>query len=867
MFKNKANRYFKSMVEWLRPDLPGIEPLTIQSAKMLTNRNRFSELLTYRGIDEKTGLMFLDEGDKLAVGFSLCVTPLMVAGLDAETQIEAIINSCPSDTIIQFGALASPQVEAFLDTWAKARLEQNSNELLQQIAENRHAFMMSTAFGPSMLPKSKMHPRMHQWYIHVRLPFKGDLASESDRANIIKLATDLRNTVIGNCRGMMINAAVCDETEFKVLMREILAPHINASERIKSINPDAPLTSDLMDKRTRISMNEDGFINFSEKGGKSDVCVVPITVDSYPREWALPAMCDTLGDPAAWDERITAPYYAYTTIHVLDGDRARDEMVGKMGALSKQTMSESPWFRSMMTHLYERKDMVQEVLDETRKGHRIVRAYTGINVYCQPNEARAQAEYVKGLWRKRGFRVSEERFIALPVFIASLPLQYNPMMDEPNRGLQRAQRMHSLNASSLVHICGDWRGTDPAGGGPLFVSRKGQLACFNVFESSTNYNFTVTASSGAGKSFVTAELLGDILSRNGLARVFDVGRSYFRFCELMGGENIVFSPDNPMSLNPFTDIRTEQDLAEMLPMIKDMLRQMAFPTQPEELTDQWQYAAIEDAVVSAWTKHNENADLESVYNELMESSDSRANDVGFQLKPFAIGRYRKWFTGRRTVQLSNQLCIIELEELNQDPQLQACVLIMMMFYVSKEMYLAEFSRPKMMIVDEAWSLMGAGQMKTGRFIETLFRRCRKVNGSAGIVTQSYEDYEKSPAAKAALENAEWQFTLYQRAESIDFAIRNKRIVGDEQLINLIKSVKSGDGFSEIYIKNSAGSGLYRFITDKHSYYTYTTNPKDRNKISQLTSSGKSLKEAIHICAMADYEKMWGPELTEQLFKR
>ena len=47
---------------------------------------------------------------------------------------------------------------------------------------------------------------------------------------------------------------------------------------------------------------------------------------------------------------------------------------------------------------------------------------------------------------------------------------------------------------------------------------------------------------------------------------------------------------------------------------------------------------------------------------------------------------------------------------------------------------------------------------------------------------------------------------------------------------------------------------------RHTYYTFTTNPADINKIDDLVASGKTLPEAIDYLAQADYRRMWGEEV-------
>lgn len=849
-------------MNWVAPDAPPSVPYTLEAALALTDRNKFSQLFTYRVFDNENKLCYLEDGDAPAIGFVLETSPLAVAGLDAEQQIEAVINACPPDTVLMFAKLSTPQVEGYLNIWARGRLENNDNELLRNMALSRRKFMLEAAQGPSLLPDNKLHPRMTQCYVGVRIPFTGDVTNATEVDMFLRSVKDLRGTVQGALMSTGIASAVLDEPGLKSLLRQLLNPHLDPKEQLLGAHSALPLNEDLLAPNTRTTITDESRIGFREGPGEPEVVVTVLTADAVPRPLMLPKMASTLGDPRQREDRITAPYWAYTVIHVLHADNAKDQLTTKFAALNKQTMSDSQWFRSMMGHLYERKEMVQALLKEGGKGHTLVRAYTGINIYSPANEARSHAELVKGLWRRAGFRISEEKFIALPVFMASMPLQYTPTMDPPNRGLQRAQLMSSLNAASLVQVQGDWRGNDPADAGPLLISRAGQLATFNLLESSTNYNFVVVATSGSGKSFFTQELVGDFLSKKGTVRLLDVGRSYYRFCERIGGQNIVFDAEHPVSLNPFTGIRSVDQLNEMLPMLKDLLRLMAYPLTSEEDTPAFQYQLLEEAITQAWREHNEQAELAHVCEWLeahsQQTSDTRSGDLALQLKAYAVGRYRQWFSGPRTVSFDKPFVVVELEELKKDANLQSVVLQLVMYQVTNEMYLSDRRVPKMLAIDEAWDLMGG--LKSGRFIETLFRRARKYNGIAGVITQSFEDFEKSDASKAAIENAAWQFVLRQRPESLEFAVANKRVVSDDYALELMRSVKSGQGYSEVFVRAEEGYGLYRFVTDRHTYYTFTTKPSDINRLTELEESGMPLAQAIDTLAQADYEKMWGHKL-------
>ena len=847
----------KEFRKWVAPDPPDPTPLTVSAARALAERDRLSRLLTYRDVDEHY-FVTLDDGDRFACGFVLGLNPMMVAGLDAEAQIEAAINSCPPDTVLQFGVVSSPQIRGFLDQWAEARLVNNTNPLLQQVVHRRREFMLETATGPSMLVRSRLHPRLLQWYLSVRVAFKGDPTDSDEVSAFIGQLDDLRNTITGALKAGNISAWNIPEEGLRFLLRELLNPHLSPDERVETAQPEVPMHLDLIDRGTRVTIDNKGVIGFSGGAEEPEVFVRCLTTDAAPRELALPIMDRVLGRPSS-DERISCPFWAYTTIHVLDTDKGQDSLGVKLAALTRQASAGGQWFRSMMSHLNERKEDVEALLEEIPKGHKLVRAYAGVNLYCNRAELKTQTEYVKGLWRNTGFRFSEEPYIALPVFLASLPLQYQPSMDPPNQGIQRAWMMTSVNAASMVMLQGDWQGTGPEFGGPLLLSRKGRLASIDLLKTGSNYNFVIVAQSGSGKSFVANELVCDFLSKNGIARVIDVGRSYTRFCEIMGGQNVVFERDRPMSINPFSGIESEGDLNELMPMLQDLVRLMAYPLTPEDQTPAFEYKLISKAIRESWLDKREATELADVAHWLAQFDDgkNRGKDLALQLEQFTTGQYRRWFTGPRTISFDNPFVVVELEELKGDPILQAVVLQLVMYQITTEMYLSDRAIPKMLLVDEAWDLMGG--IKTGRFIESAFRRARKYGGIVGVATQSFEDFEKSDAARAAISNAAWQLILAQRPESLQHAVDKKLLMGSESLIELVRTVRTSKDkdYSEIFVRSDGGMGLYKFIVDRWSYYTFTSNAKDVTRIDALVREGKSLVEAIDILARADHEAMYG----------
>jgi conjugal transfer ATP-binding protein TraC len=848
--------------DWLRPAAPGDLPVPTQLACAMTDRVSFHDWLSYREFDDENSLLYLTAADTFRVGFVLGFQPLLVAGTDIEAQLEAVLTNCPPDTVVQVGVLSSTQTEPILDAWLDARLRDNKHPMLAELALRRaEYFAGASAHGGSLTyGGSSFQPRKFFYYLSVTVPYNGAPDDERAMDIFLKNVLGLRSTIEGALKGASIPSAPLDRGAFEALLSELLNPQLSPAARRDRLDSGMGLPESLVDRESRIVVQPDGSIKFSShKDGSNDIVATVLTMDAPPSEGWLPNTSKLLGHPLSRDDRINCPFWLHTTILVQNPDKAKDRIQMKLGSLNKQMMSESPWYRSMMGHLYTQKDELDGLMEAARGGHAPMRVWSGVVLYNTPERMKRETEYVANLWRKAGFRCSPERFISLPVFLAGLPLMYDPATDPPTRGLQRANTVNSFNAATLMHVQGDWQGSAPHRGGPLLVSRRGQLASIDLFDTSSNYNFVVIAQSGSGKSFFSNELAVDFLARNGMVRIFDVGRSYKRFASVMGGSILEFSPDNPVSLNPFSDLKNHGELFEMMPMLKSLIRQMAFPLTDDDSFEtqfNWEYAAIEQAITSAWEIHQEVTGLEHVYHWMAAQGDTRYQDLAFQLHSFAVGRYAAWFNGPRQVSLDNDLIIVELEDLEVDPDLQAVVMTLMIHQITKDMYLSDpdRKRPKLLLVDEGWRLLGDKQ--SGGFISKAFRTVRKYRGCAGAITQSYADFAASAAARAALENSAWQFVLKQKPESIDFAVNQKWISDDEQLVGMLKTVNSdsAQGFSEIFIRGENGQGIYRFVTDRHSYWMYTTNPSDLSRLADTQRQHNcDLLSAVDILARDDYK--------------
>ncbi len=833
-------RAFNKVADFFRVAQPDEEiPVTIDLATDLLQRKSLNEILAYRDIDQD-GYMVIEDGKTVRLGFVIAYSPVLLAGKDLENTIASLIGEYSKPgTVIQFGVLSHRYVTPILDQWQMCRSQLGEDTVYARMARYRRNFLLSGTFcEPLAAQTSPMSPKDHIHFLAVTIPFDGDITSEFEWETFYKQVKKQAASTAGGLDAAGMSSMILDRTGVEFLLRLMLNPHMFPDEVVRADRKPYPKEgiSTLVDKRHRLITTQDGSLDFSDGPDRTTECrMVPMTMDFYPRTNGIQLTNRLMGNIFSTTERINAPFYLYLNIQVLDTPKTKERLLTKKASVSRQLISDSPVMRALASGLFKQRDELEDMISMIEQGKKLIGLYMGINVWDYPENIDSTVGAVRTLWANHGFAVSPERFIGLPIWIASLPMHFYPHYDEmKNNGLQRMSTMTTAHASYLAPVQGGWKGTPPEEGGLLLVSRQNQLATFNIQGSIVdNYNFSVFASSGAGKSFFAQEIVMDFLAKGGIVFIIDAGRSYYDLCELLGGTNLEFKFNDPMDLNPFAYIKTREDLAEGLELLKSVTLYMMFPNQIDRVPD-WQDKLVEHALEEAWNAKRDKATYADVRAWLervaREGGEQRAKDMADQLRPYTEGRFKDWFNGTaRPADLNNNLVVIEMDDLKSQGSFRDVVLTMMMNRIAETMYKTKNpSQPKLMLIDEAWDLLGSNQ--AGDFINRAYRTYRKYGGSAGIITQSFKDIKISKASEAAYNNSSWTFALKQNPDAYNQAIKEGVIAPSEVERDLVTSVYTSKGnFSEIYVKTQNGGGVYRFFVDPFSYWLFTTAPKDKAK--------------------------------------
>jgi len=206
----------------------------------------------------------------------------------------------------------------------------------------------------------------------------------------------------------------------------------------------------------------------------------------------------------------------------------------------------------------------------------------------------------------------------------------------------------------------------------------------------------------------------------------------------------------------------------------------------------------------------------------------------------------KWFKGPLNIDFHNPFVVLELEDLNPLPELREVVLLLLISIIDQKLYFSDRSVPKLIVIDEAWDLLGGAN--TAQFIETGYRRARKYGGSFVTITQSIMDFHKESNAevgRAIVQNSAFLLLLSQKKEDIERAVSEKKLILSDFEKKFLETVRTIQGkYSEIFFKSDEWFGIGRLFVDDFTYILFNTHPLVMQFLDDKLADGYGLYDAI-----------------------
>ncbi|MBX3630298.1 MAG: type IV secretion system protein TraC [Nitrosomonas sp.] len=808
---------------------------------------RLTGMLPYLAWLPDEELFVLDQGDfgqKLgkSLGFCIETAPQTGANPEMERVLSSLFLSCPVGTGIQISLYASPHILPRLRDQANMLPESQEarglrhKNIFRELARRRIGYYLNGT-GQSLFNDQTFLLRDYRCVLSFTLPLDPESAAD------VEEAVRIRESVHATLRSAYLSGDNWKPDQLLNFVADFFD-----HERAMIRTPIFPIEyDDTRILRDQVSTMEiasavaDNCIKF-RKNGALDTALQCFSVRRYPRSFRLSNMESLIGDYFRTALAMPCPYLITMGAVVQDYETAKTRCMMKA---ARATQAAGSYMARFQPDLQDRKHDWDRVLMSLSNGSSIVQMYHQIVLVSEFKNAARCAHAVQAVWQARGFDLTRDIYLQHHAMTAAMPCTLTPAFQADLRMFGRLNTKTSDNAVMTSPFLAEWKGTRT----PVLTlfGRRGQIMGFDLFDNrSGNYNFAVSALSGAGKSVFVNELVFRYLGRGAKIWIIDIGRSYMHLCELLDGEFITFSDErqNKLCLNPFSMV---QDINNDMEMLLPMIARMA---SPQAELDNFCYSALSTAIKRVWDNKGKKATITDIFELLRTGKLSEDGGHERDLQRLAValepytrhGVYASYFEGDANIHFQKDLVVLELEELNGKKSLQAVVMQLMLYFISQEMY-RHRDRVKIAVFDEAWDLIREGA--SAHFIEAGYRKARKYRGAFGSITQSVEDYYKNETTRAMIENADWLFLLRQKPESIERLGKEGKLSIDGYLKRQMTSVTTElNRYSEIFIHSPAGSGVGRLVLDPFSMLLYSTTPEDFEAIKQLTDTGVPLVEAI-----------------------
>ncbi|MGR5178823.1 type IV secretion system protein TraC [Vibrio mediterranei] len=798
----------------------------------LFNQNQASRLFRPLAFDKANDL-FLCDDDTLA--FSYICNP--VSGWDTQmvSTVQLMLNDpYPVNSTMQFALWANPDIKPFLA--ASERLRLKCKDELMRASHNAH---LGFLWGGTQQPvETVQSTKVRNFQLIVT--FKMPISSLDGSAEDVEKILIIRRKMEERLKKAHLAPVRMNNHRYLGLLDTMLhwtpdAEWRNTTE-IKACE-NTPLNEQVCQQDTSVEKHRHGVVI---NNGEHKTYVNMLTARRFPKETFAGAAFGWFGDIFDGNGCVTQNFLITLNMSFPEHSAVKGAVQAKKARYIRNSVSALTSFAPLIQDI---KDDLDEMESALRKDNRAVKVALNAAVFGQSEtEAEDGLTALQGYMQQAGVTMMKEDSFSIPSFITSLPFG---TCEKAINQSQRYFTMTTKHAIPLLPMFSEWKGTKtPA---LQFVSRSGQIMNFDLFDSQTNYNLLIYAESGAGKSFLTNEIIRSYLSMGHKAWAIDAGESYKKLSKSFDGNYTAFNEDNTLSINPFTMIPENDPDAfrDSLEMLAGCIVAMAFTREaPSDL----QHSEIERILTLVWEEKGRDALIDDVASLCIEQEDARVRDIGIQLFAFTTkGQFGRYFDKPHNIEFKGDFNVLELDGLDKTPRLQAVVLFMLMVQISHALY-EEFkddrSIKRLVIIDEAWDLLGNSPAVTA-FMEKAFRRVRKYNGAGCIVTQSIKDLQKSEAAKAIAENAANSLILKQKDSTISDAAESNQMSLPPAAYRLLKRVTTESGhYSEIFFSSNVGMGIGRLIVDPMRVMMFSTNPADNKAIDDEVATGLSVEDAM-----------------------
>lgn len=799
-----------------------------------------TQYLPYQYFDRESHLFFNTHN----AGLMFCITPLTGANEKIAEQLDNMLRTKIShDFTLQMILVKHNQIGHSLNTFA-AQFCRDDFENLNILGESlKHFYEKAAKTG---FKTNTIAPRLTQTdcYIVIDKPREGSEQALKACFGQFRISFEAALTA------SKIGYRLATPDDFLNLLNFYWANEPdNIEPQSVRYDPSQLLKHQILSHDFDIHVEKDALAlsGVNAKGKAFETAVSVLTLDALPSEFYLWGNLNNAANIYHAEQFVPCNHIISVTYKLDDLAKAQGKANRKTRDLDKKAKSDYAIHvagTDKQAHAWRkfRDDLASQKTRACKMLYNVI-------LFSRPHEKARDVEAARNCFAYNGMKLALCRRMQFPYFLASMPFMFTGNLDRDFMLPTMMWPISSWNATQYMPVLSDWSGT---GKGILLPTMREQFACIDPFSGvfGTNYNIAVTGTSGGGKSFFIQMLMLNILFNGGDIFIIDVGGSYRKLCEALGG---VYLEYNNLAMNPFTHV---VDIWRELDEIVDLFELLTCPRMGASDDDR---GTLREAVLSAFQQNGQQTCIDDVQSQLLalfqESPETypTARILSKNLQRYCThAEHGKAFNAPSELSPTARMIVVDLKEIENNQSIRAPVLLSVISQFQRRMFNSARDRQKMCVIDEAWSFF-TGDAIAANFITRGFRTGRRHKASFVTITQGIDDYYEFSEARAAWENSALKLVFLQEQSALMEHQKNHETFSEYEL-NVLKSFpKARDaGFSQVLLRANGISSFHRLFVDPFTQVLLSSDGDDYQAVQNYVKQGMTYLVAVARVAKEQY---------------
>lgn len=408
-------------------------------------------------------------------------------------------------------------------------------------------------------------------------------------------------------------------------------------------------------------------------------------------------------------------------------------------------------------------------------------------------------------------------------------------------------RAHTVLGSSAIHFLPFFR---PARGDrngiATFQTRESSLYAIDPVDSRlANYNWLVSGTSGSGKSFFVNSLLAQSTPLDPNVFIVDIGGSYNKLTEFLGGRVMSLEPGRGFELSPFFLSKSADPKEErlrrqhVLQIFLEMTRvdgQLPALEIRHLLTERLEDLFEMDELPARPISH--------LREKLLASGTEDARRLALLLQPWAgDGFFAQFLDNAKRPTDTDQILTFDLKGLTEFEDLSRVVQLIVCASLWARIRSAGGAKFSWIVLDEvAFSLLKTQP----QFVDELVSTLRKYFAGAVIVVQDLEKVTSNFAGSSILQNTQSKAILQQRGDPRNYSEALSLTQVDQWAIQSLR--RSKGQYSDVFLIRDAERTVVRHVPSDLEYWLATTAPEDTVKLAREIEGGNFQQRVLDFVA-------------------